>query len=114
MLPTLLAMAGDTEVTDKLLKGYKNGDMTYKVHLDGYSSSILRKFLPGLMAYHPSRDAAPSPTLSDALNAGYRISMRGASVGTRTRPLRSDETSATSKARRAKGRIASSRMLPEN
>ncbi len=36
-LPTILAMAGDTEVTDKLLKGYKVGDMTYKVHLDGYN-----------------------------------------------------------------------------
>ena len=36
-LPTLLAIAGDTEVKDKLLKGYKVGDMTYKVHLDGYN-----------------------------------------------------------------------------
>ncbi|MEK6335734.1 MAG: arylsulfatase [Acidobacteriota bacterium] len=36
-LPTLLAIAGDTQVTDKLLKGYKVGDMTYKVHLDGYN-----------------------------------------------------------------------------
>jgi arylsulfatase len=36
-LPTILAMAGDTEITDKLLKGYKVGDMTYKVHLDGYN-----------------------------------------------------------------------------
>jgi arylsulfatase len=36
-LPTLLAMAGDTEVTEKLLKGYKVGEMTYKVHLDGYN-----------------------------------------------------------------------------
>ncbi len=35
MLPTLLAVAGDTEVKDKLAKGYKVGDMTYKVHLDG-------------------------------------------------------------------------------
>ena len=35
LLPTILAMAGDTEVKDKLLKGYKVGDMTYKVHLDG-------------------------------------------------------------------------------
>jgi len=33
--PTLLAMAGDTNVKEKLLKGYKVGDMTYKVHLDG-------------------------------------------------------------------------------
>ncbi len=30
-------MAGDPEVTDKLLKGYTIGDMTYKVHLDGYN-----------------------------------------------------------------------------
>jgi arylsulfatase A-like enzyme len=28
-------MAGDTQVKDKLLTGYKVGDMTYKVHLDG-------------------------------------------------------------------------------
>lgn len=35
--PTLLAIAGDTEVKDKLLKGFKVGDQTYKVHLDGYN-----------------------------------------------------------------------------
>ena len=35
MLPTLLAIAGDTQVKDKLLQGYKVDDMTYKVHLDG-------------------------------------------------------------------------------
>jgi arylsulfatase A-like enzyme len=35
MLPTILAIAGDTHVKDDLLKGYKVGDMTYKVHLDG-------------------------------------------------------------------------------
>src|SRR5205085_182344 len=29
-LPTFVAMAGDPEVTDKLLKGYTIGDMTYK------------------------------------------------------------------------------------
>ena len=34
-LPTFLAIAGDTQVKDKLLKGSKVGDMTYKVHLDG-------------------------------------------------------------------------------
>ena len=36
-LPTLLAVAGDPQVTDKLLKGYQVGAMTYKVHLDGYN-----------------------------------------------------------------------------
>ena len=34
-LPTLLAIAGDTQVKEKLLTGYKVGDMTYKVYLDG-------------------------------------------------------------------------------
>ena len=34
-LPTLVAIAGDTQVKEKLLKGYKVGGMTYKVHLDG-------------------------------------------------------------------------------
>lgn len=36
-LPTLLAMAGDANVTQKLLKGHKVGDMNYKIHLDGYN-----------------------------------------------------------------------------
>ncbi len=36
-LPTLVAMAGDSHVTDELLKGYRVGDMTYKVHLDGFN-----------------------------------------------------------------------------
>ena len=34
-LPTFVAMAGDMQAKEKLLKGYKVGDMTYKVHLDG-------------------------------------------------------------------------------
>jgi len=34
-LPTFLAMAGDTQIKEELLKGYKVGNMTYKVHLDG-------------------------------------------------------------------------------
>jgi arylsulfatase A-like enzyme len=34
-LPTLLAVAGDANVKEELAKGYKVGDMTYKVHLDG-------------------------------------------------------------------------------
>jgi arylsulfatase len=35
LLPTILAVAGDTQVKERLSKGYKVGDMTYKVHLDG-------------------------------------------------------------------------------
>ena len=35
MLPTLLAAAGDPDVSKKLLTGYKIGDKTFKVHIDG-------------------------------------------------------------------------------
>jgi arylsulfatase len=44
MMPTLLAAAGDATVKEDLLKGRKIGDMTYKVHLDGYN---LLPFLKG-------------------------------------------------------------------
>jgi arylsulfatase len=37
MLTTLLAAAGAPNVKEELLKGKKVGDMTYKVHLDGYN-----------------------------------------------------------------------------
>ena len=36
-LPTLLAAAGEPDITEKLRKGHKIGDRTYKVHLDGYN-----------------------------------------------------------------------------
>jgi arylsulfatase A-like enzyme len=36
-LPTLMAAAGDPNITDKLLSGYQAGGKTYKVHLDGYN-----------------------------------------------------------------------------
>jgi arylsulfatase A-like enzyme len=37
MFTTLLAAAGDPNVKEELLQGTKIGDMTYKVHLDGYN-----------------------------------------------------------------------------
>jgi len=36
-LPTFAAIAGDSQVNDKLLKGYKVGASNYKIHLDGYN-----------------------------------------------------------------------------
>jgi arylsulfatase len=36
-LPTFLAMAGDPDIVEKCKKGYKAGDKTFKVHLDGYN-----------------------------------------------------------------------------
>ena len=46
-LPTLLAAAGAPDVPQKLLTGYTAGDMTYKVHLDGYN------FVPYLTGQAP-------------------------------------------------------------
>jgi arylsulfatase A-like enzyme len=37
MLPTLLAIAGDPDVAQKCLTGYKVGNKTFKVHIDGYN-----------------------------------------------------------------------------
>jgi arylsulfatase A-like enzyme len=39
--PTLVAAAGDPNITQKLLKGVKLGDLTYKNHLDGYNQLAL-------------------------------------------------------------------------
>lgn len=39
--PTLVAAAGDLEISNKLLKGVKLGDRTYKNHLDGYNQMNL-------------------------------------------------------------------------
>ena len=37
MLPTLLAVVGDSNIKEELLKGKRVGGMTYRVHLDGYN-----------------------------------------------------------------------------
>ena len=34
-LPTILAIAGETDIKDKFKKGHKVGGKTFKVHLDG-------------------------------------------------------------------------------
>jgi arylsulfatase len=36
-LPTFLALSGQDDIKEKLLKGHKIGSRTYKVHLDGYN-----------------------------------------------------------------------------
>jgi arylsulfatase len=36
-LPTLLAAAGDPDISEKLLKGHQAGDKKFKVHIDGYN-----------------------------------------------------------------------------
>ncbi len=39
--PTLVAAAGNADITNQLLKGVKLGDRTYKNHLDGYDQTAL-------------------------------------------------------------------------
>jgi arylsulfatase len=36
-LPTFLAIAGEPSIVEKCKKGYKAGDKTFKVHIDGYN-----------------------------------------------------------------------------
>jgi len=36
-LPTFLAAAGEPDIVEKCKKGYKAGDKTFKVHIDGYN-----------------------------------------------------------------------------
>lgn len=49
-LPTFLAIAGDTEVVEKLKKGYKAIGRTYKNHIDGYN---LLPYLTGEVTESP-------------------------------------------------------------
>ena len=42
-MPTILAAAGVPDVKEKLLTGYKAGEKTFKVHLDGYNMLPLLK-----------------------------------------------------------------------
>jgi len=52
-MPTLVAAAGDPEVTQKLLEGYSVGDKTFKNHLDGYN---FLPFFKGQEAIAPRRE----------------------------------------------------------
>jgi arylsulfatase A-like enzyme len=53
MLPTILAVAGVPDVKEKLLQGYKAGDKTFKVHLDGYN---LVPYLKGEVKESPRKE----------------------------------------------------------
>jgi arylsulfatase len=52
-LPTFLAMAGDPDVTEKLLKGYQVGKKNFKIHLDGYN---LVPYLTGQATESPRKE----------------------------------------------------------
>jgi arylsulfatase len=50
MLPTLLAAAGEPDIVERLKKGHKAGNKTFKVHVDGYN---LLPFLKGDVKTNP-------------------------------------------------------------
>ena len=52
-VPTLMAAVGDPDIKEKLKKGHKAGDRTYKVHLDGYN---LLPFLTGQEKKTPRKE----------------------------------------------------------
>ena len=52
MLPTLAAAGGDPDVVEKLKTGYKSGNKTFKVHIDGYN---LIPFLKGEVKENPRK-----------------------------------------------------------
>jgi Arylsulfatase A and related enzymes len=52
LIPTFAAAAGEPDLVEKVKKGYKIGDKTYKVHLDGYN---LLPFLKGDEEKSPRR-----------------------------------------------------------
>src|SRR5450432_2548775 len=52
-LPTLVAAAGDPDMKEKLLKGYKAGDKTFRSHLDGYN---FMPFFKGEVAEGPRHE----------------------------------------------------------
>jgi arylsulfatase A-like enzyme len=53
MVPTVMAAVGDPDIKEELLKGKQVGDMTYKVHLDGYN---LMPFLKGEVPESPRHE----------------------------------------------------------
>jgi arylsulfatase A-like enzyme len=53
MLPTLLAIAGDPDVTQKCLNGYKVGNKTFKVHIDGFN---MLPYITGQVKESPRKD----------------------------------------------------------
>jgi arylsulfatase A-like enzyme len=51
-LPTFLALAGEPGIVEKLKKGHKIGDKTYRVHIDGYN---LLPYLTGEQKQSPRK-----------------------------------------------------------
>jgi arylsulfatase len=53
LIPTFAAAAGEPDLVDKVMKGYRCGDKTFKVHLDGHN---LMPFFKGEVTESPRKD----------------------------------------------------------
>jgi arylsulfatase len=61
--PTLLAAVGDSGVTERLKAGWRIGNRTYKVHIDGYNQL---PYLTGEMQRSPRRGSSTSTTTASS------------------------------------------------
>ena len=66
-LPTILAAAGEPDIKEKLLKGHKAGDKTFKVHLDGYNQL---PYLTGETDKARARSSSTSRTMATCSACG--------------------------------------------
>jgi arylsulfatase A-like enzyme len=79
-IPTFAAAAGEPDLVDKVKKGYKIGDKTYKVHLDGFN---LTPFLKGTSK---SRLVRASSTGATTVNSWPSGCMTGKSCSKSSAP----------------------------
>jgi arylsulfatase A-like enzyme len=74
-MPTLCAIAGEPNIVNKCMKGYKANGRTYKVHLDGYDQSMFLRTVSGTAGnnngVHSARDHFFYSD-DDGLLVGYR------------------------------------------
>jgi arylsulfatase A-like enzyme len=66
-LPTLMAAAGEPDISEKLKKGYQVGDKDFRVHIDGYN------FLPYFLG---EEDKGPRPGLIYFSDDGDLVALR--------------------------------------
>jgi arylsulfatase A-like enzyme len=74
-VPTLCAVAGESDIVDKLKAGYLANGITYKVHLDGYDQSPFLRNISGSAANNNGTKSARSKFFysdDDGLLVGMR------------------------------------------
>ncbi len=74
-MPTLCAIAGEPDITAKLLKGYTANGKNYKVHLDGYNQLPFLKAVTGTVSNKTTTHSARNNFFysdDDGLLVGYR------------------------------------------